>query len=60
MEGDEKVDDDDDGDDGGGGVYVQLHGLFHAVSPPLVWLIHMYLWTNIHVLMMIMSNAPVK
>ena len=39
MEDDEKVDDDDDGDDGGGGVYVQLHGLFHAVSPPLVWLI---------------------
>ena len=31
------MDDDDDDDDGGekddGGVYVQLHGLFHAVSP---------------------------
>ena len=49
VEDDEKVDEDDDDDadgcgddddeDDGGGVYVQLHGLFHAVSPPLVWLI---------------------
>ena len=44
----EQVDDDDDDekkqDDG---VYVQLHGLFHAVSPPPVCL-KAYLWTNIH------------
>ena len=44
------MDDDDGGEKDEGGVYVQLHGLFHAVSPPLVCL-KAYLWTNIHTIL---------